>query len=159
VLLPGRLGEPAEWQALEAELQGRGHSTRAPALSGATLDDDVAFLHGLVSQAGKPTVLVGHGVGGVLVTAYAVHHPDSAAGLATIATLPGPLTDGEPTGSEPRLAILCEDDDVIPYTQQQEAAALLKAPTASVPGGHTPHIDHPALVATLLLNWLTLGGA
>lgn len=73
--------------------------------------------------------------------------------------LRGREPEGEVTGAEPRLAILAEGDEVVSYAEQQQAAALLKAATASVPGGHSPHVVHPALVATLLLNWLTPTGA
>ena len=62
-------------------------------------------------------------------------------------------------GAEPRVAIVCEDDAAVPYDEQLEAARQFHAPVASVPGGHSPHIRHPQLVATVLLNWLTPGGA
>ncbi|HEX7196861.1 MAG TPA: alpha/beta fold hydrolase [Candidatus Limnocylindria bacterium] len=68
--------------------------------------------------------------------------------------LRGEIVVGDGPGDEPRLAIVCEGDEAIPYAEQQRAAADFRAPTASVPGGHSPHVRHPALVATLLINWL-----
>ena len=73
--------------------------------------------------------------------------------------LRGRQPDGDPTGSEPRVAILAEDDAAVPGPEQQRAAAELRAPTAWVPGGHSPHVRHPGLVATLLANWLTPEGS
>lgn len=69
----------------------------------------------------------------------------------------GTEPEGEPTGSEPRIAILAEDDAAVPGPDQQRAAEELRARQAWVPGGHSPHVRHPALVATLLHNWLTPG--
>ena len=71
--------------------------------------------------------------------------------------LAGASPEADPPGAEPRVAIVCEDDAVFPMADQLTAARLLKAPTASVPGGHSPHVRHPGLVATLLVNWLTPG--
>jgi pimeloyl-ACP methyl ester carboxylesterase len=209
LLLHGLLGQPEQWRWLEAELQGRGHTTRALALPRGTWDDEIALVHHEVTNADEPTVVVGHSLGGALVRGYAVVHPDTAFGLATIAGVPpgfipgwlfeigrfddegayrpdldaflarafpgappelkgftweqpalrGAEPEGEVTGAEPRLAILCEDDEIIPFADQQRLATLLRAPTASVPGGHSPHVRHPALIATLLLNWLTPTGA
>jgi pimeloyl-ACP methyl ester carboxylesterase len=192
---------------LEAELQGRGHTTRALALPRGSWDDEIAYVHREVLAAGAPTVLVGHSLGGALVRSFAVVHPDVAFGLGTIAAPPphfraermdelgrfdgegrfhpdvprfldrafpgappalagftwehpplrGDQPDGEVTGSEPRVAILAEDDAMISRAEQERFAAVLKAPTAWVPGGHSPHVRHPALVAELLHNWLTPG--
>ncbi len=208
LLLHGFLGQPAQWQWLEAELQGRGHTTRALALPRRTWDDEISFVQRELETEGRPTVLVGHSLGGALVRAFATVHPDVAFGLATIAATPphfhtdliprlgrfvadgsfvpdlpaflelafpggppelatfewvqpplrGDQPDGEVIGSEPRLAILAEDDAMVPAVEQQRAAAALRAPTAWVPGGHSPHVRHPSLVATLLVNWLTPEG-
>ena len=160
-----------------------------------------------VHREATGAVLVGHGLAGELVRAFAVTHPDQAVGLATIGAPPpghepawlaevgqwradrsfipdvgallhraypggsaeladlhwdqrpleGAPPEGDPTGSEPRVAIVCEDDAVVSMADQLTAARLLRAPTASVPGGHSPHVRHPGLVATLLVNWLTPG--
>jgi len=208
LLLHGFLGQPEQWQWLESELQGRGHTTRALALPRGSWDDEIGLVHEALADD-RPTVLVGHSLGGALVRSYAIVHPDVAFGLATIAAPPphfqtdliarlghfderrwfqpdlpaflaiafpgapaeiaeftwqqpplrGDQPDGEVTGSEPRLAILAEDDAMVPAAEQQRAAAALRAPTAWVPGGHSPHVRHPALVATLLCNWLTPEGA
>lgn len=207
LLLHGFLGQPEQWQWLEAELQGRGHTTRALALPRGSWDAEIDFVHREVIAAGTPTVLVGHSLGGALVRSFAACHPNVAFGLGTIATpppdfkakwlgdvgrfdadgryhpdvakflalaFPGgppelasftwqqPPMRGQPpeapvTGSEPRVAILAEDDRAVPPAQQERAAALLLAPMAWVPGGHSPHVRHPALVAELLHNWLTPG--
>jgi len=209
LLLHGFLGQPEQWQWLERELQGRGHTTRALSLPRGSWDEEIAFVHRQVLAEDRPTVVVGHSLGGALVRSFAVVHPDVAFGLATIAATPpyfhtdvisdigafdergwfvpdlpawlekafpgapeelatfrweqpplrGDQPDGEPSGSEPRLAILAEDDAMVPAAEQERAAAALRAPTAWVPGGHSPHVRHPALVATLLANWLTPEGA
>ncbi|HUP85547.1 MAG TPA: alpha/beta fold hydrolase [Acidimicrobiales bacterium] len=203
----GFLGQPEQWQWLEAELQGRGHTTRALALPRGSWDDEVAFVHAELLGGGVPTVLVGHSLGGALVRSFATVHPDVAFGLGTIAAVPtgfqadwlssvgrfqgdghfvpdlpkwlelafpcgpaelatftweqpplrGAQPVGEPTGSEPRVAILAEGDAAVPPAEQQRAAAELRAAQAWVPGGHSPHVRHPALVAELLHNWLTPG--
>ena len=210
LLLHGFLGQPEQWRWLQAELEGRGHTTRALALPRGSWENDLAFVHRELLAEGRPTVLVGHSLGGALVAAFATVHPDVALGLATIAAPPrgfrgtdwpegivvrdgdgttrpadldrwlafafpggppelaaltwehprlaGEEPAGDPTGSEPRLAILAEDDAVVPGPEQERAAAHLRAPTAWVPGGHSPHVRHPALVATLLINWLAPEG-
>ena len=207
LLLHGFLGQPEQWRWLEAELQGRGHTTRALALPRGSWDDEIAFVHREVLAAGAPTVIVGHSLGGALVRSFAVRHPDVAFGLGTVAATPphfrtdvlaeigrfdaeqrfhpnvarflelafpgapaelasftwqqapllGDQPDGEVTGSEPRVAICAEDDAMVPASEQERAAAALRAPVAWVPGGHSPHVRHPALVAELLHNWLTPG--
>ena len=207
LLLHGFLGQPEQWRWLEAELQGRGHTTRALALPRGSWDHEIEFVHRELVGEDVPTVLVGHSMGGALVRAYAKVHPDVAFGLGTIASPPpdfrsdeltrvgrfdaegryhpdvarflelafpgappelasftweqppvrGREPDGEVTGSEPRVAICAEDDDLVPGPEQERAAAVLRAPTAWVPGGHSPHVRHPALVAELLHNWLTPG--
>lgn len=207
LLLHGFLGQPEQWQWLEAELQGRGHTTRALALPRGSWEAEIDFVHREVLAAGTPTVLVGHSLGGALVRAFAACHPNVAFGLGTIAAPPpdfkarwirevgrfdddgryhpdvskwlelafpggppelgsftwqqAPMSGRQPdlpvTGSEPRVAILAEDDQAVPPAHQERAAALLRAPMAWVPGGHSPHVRHPALVAELLHNWLTPG--
>jgi pimeloyl-ACP methyl ester carboxylesterase len=207
LLLHGFLGQPEQWQWLEAELQGRGHTTRALALPRGTWEDEIAFVHRELLAEDRPTNLVGHSLGGALVRSFAIVHPDVAFGLGTIAAVPphfhtdllpklgrftddgsfvpdldpwlehafpgcpdelrtlrweqlplrGDQPDGEVTGSEPRIAICAEDDAMVPAGEQERFAACLKAPTAWVPGGHSPHVRHPALVAELLHNWLTPG--
>jgi pimeloyl-ACP methyl ester carboxylesterase len=205
LLLHGFLGQPEQWRWLEAELQGRGHTTRALALPRGSWEQEIAFVHRELLGEGVPTVLVGHSLGGALVRSFAVVHPDVAFGLGTIAAVPphfhtdllvgrveddgsfvpdldrflelafpgapeeirsfrwempalrGDQPDGEVTGSEPRVAICAEDDALVPASEQERFAAALRAPTAWVPGGHSPHVRHPALVAELLHNWLTPG--
>src|SRR5688500_4518920 len=192
LLLHGFLGQPEQWQWLEAELQGRGHATRALALPRGSWDAEIEFGHREVQAAGPPTVLVGHSLGGALVRSYAVCHPNCAFGLGTIAAPPpdfkakwiselgrfdadgryhpdvatfltrafpgrppelasltwqqpprhGQQRDGPVTGSEPRVAILAEDDVIVPAADQERAAAVLLAPMACVPGGHSPHVRH-----------------
>lgn len=63
-----------------------------------------------------------------------------------------PLPGGR--GAERRLAICCRADQAIPYAQQRKAAQALGAPAVDVPTAHSPHVTHPALIASLLVNWL-----
>jgi hypothetical protein len=101
-------------------------------------------------------VLVGYDAAGVAVRRFATAHPGAAFGLATIAAPPAvPAEGAEVPGGEPRIAVICEDDDLVPYDDQKRAAYEWRAQPGSVPGGHSAHRKHPALVATLLLNWLT----
>lgn len=207
LLLHGFLGQPGQWRRLQDELEGRGHTTRALALPRGSWDDEIAYVHRELVTDRRPTVLVGHSMGGCLVRAVATEHPDVAFGLGTIAAPPvdyrpvgwpdgmfvrgddgvvrpadirrwldfafpgappefadlrweqprlaGREPEGDLTGSEPRVAILAEDDALVPGADQQRMAASMQAPTAWVPGGHSPHVRHPELVATLLVNWLT----
>lgn len=60
--------------------------------------------------------------------------------------LPGTL------GTEPALVVAAEDDEAVPLADQRAQADALRCPVAQVPGGHSPHVRHPALVATLLVN-------
>lgn len=86
--------------------------------------------------------------------------PDELRALVWRAPLPlGPPPPCDAPGGEPRVALVCESDAAVPYDVQHASARQWAAPVASVPGGHSPHVRHPALVATLLLNWLTPGGA
>lgn len=210
LLLHGFLGQAEQWQWLQHELEGRGHTTRALQLPRGSWEHELAFVHREVLAEQKPTVLVGHSLGGSLVRGFAAIHPDVAFGLATIAAPPrdfrataladdllerdaaglvrptnvqrwldlafpgsppeladlpweqgrlsGDEPRGEPIGAEPRVAILAEDDALVPGPEQERAAASFRAPTAWVPGGHSPHVRHPQLVATLLVNWLTPEG-
>jgi pimeloyl-ACP methyl ester carboxylesterase len=210
LLLHGLAGQPEQWRYLQTELEGRGHTTRALRLPRGSWEQEIAFVHRELLAEGKPTVLVGHSLGGALVRSFAIVHPDVAFGLGTIAAPPpmfepdrdvmrrlgrfgadgsfepdvpvflelafpgappeladlvwehpalrGDQPAGEATGSEPRIAILAEDDALVSASEQERAAAVLRAPTAWVPGGHSPHVRHPALVATLLVNWLTPEG-
>jgi pimeloyl-ACP methyl ester carboxylesterase len=69
---------------------------------------------------------------------------------------PPPLTGT--TGTEPAIVIAAEDDDAIPIEDQRAQALALRCPVAQAPGGHAPHVRHPALVATLLVNNLVGDG-
>jgi pimeloyl-ACP methyl ester carboxylesterase len=210
LLLHGFLGQPEQWRWLQSELEGRGHTTRALSLPRGSWEQEIAFVHRELLAEGRPTVLVGHSLGGGLVRAFASVHPDVAFGLATIASPPpgyrpvgwpdgllergpdgitrpadvgrwlelafpgappeladlvwehhpieGREPEADPAGAEPRVAILAEDDALVPGPEQQRMAASMRAPTAWVPGGHSPHVRHPGLVATLLVNWLTPEG-
>ena len=64
-----------------------------------------------------------------------------------------PILTGE-VGLEPAIVIVAEDDAAVPVPDQIAQAEALKCPWMQVPGGHSPHVRHPALVATLLVNHL-----
>ena len=138
-------------------LEGRGHRALALSLPGGRWDDEVTYDHEQVG--GAEMLLVGHALGGLLARAYASVHAGVLRGLATIATPPAagqvdPSVEFDVPGDERRIAIICEGDEVVPYDDQRAAAAEWRAQPGSVPGGHDAHRRHPALVATLLINWL-----
>ncbi len=105
LLLHGFLGQPGQWQRLQAELVGRGHTTRALLLPRGTWDADLAAVDDAVEAAGVPTVIVGHSLGGSLVRAFAVTRPGVAFGLGTIAAPPPGFVAEFPRG------LLARDDD------------------------------------------------
>ena len=158
LLLHDEGGSPEVWQELVEVLEGRGHTALALRLPGGRWDDEVAFVHGHVGSAGE-TIVVGFGAGGLLARGYATVHPDTLKGVGTIAAPAAPVDEPQSVafdvpGSEPRIAVICEGDEVLDYDVQKRAAYEWRAQPGSVPGGHDAHRRHPALVATLLINWL-----
>lgn len=158
LLLHDEGGSPETWAELIDVLEGRGHTALALRLPGGRWDDEVAFVHRHVVAPGE-TAVVGYGAGGLLARGYATVHPGTLKGVATVAAPAAP--DDEPQsvgfdvpGREPRIAVICEGDDVVDYDEQKRAAYEWRAQPGSVPGGHEAHRRHPALVATLLINWL-----
>lgn len=138
---PGPVGA---WAPLIEVLEGRGHRALAlPASQESALAESVV-----------PgwSILVGFGAAGLAVRAFADRHPDTARGLGTIASPSDPRL--VVPGGELRVAIVCEGDVVVDYDEQRRAAFEWRAQPASVPGGHDARRAHPALVATLLVNWL-----
>ena len=159
VLLHDEGGSPSTWQELIEVLEGRGHTALALSLPGGRWIDEVAVVRDHVVDG--ETLLVGFAAGGLLARGYATVHPDTAKGLATIGAPSADTAGDDPSvafdvpGNERRIAVICEGDDVVDYDEQKRAAYEWRAQPGSVPGGHEAHRKHPALVATLLINWLT----
>ena len=158
LLLHGAGDGPEHWQELVEVLEGRGHEALALSLPADRWVDDVAAVREHVRDG--ETIVVGHGHSGLVARAYATAHPDTAKGIATIASPPAPDAETKAglgfdvPGNELRIAVICEGDEVVDYDEQKRSAGEWRAQPGSVPGGHAAHRRHPALVSTLLINWL-----
>ncbi len=70
------------------DLRGHGESEVPPAGS-YTRQHALGDMERVVSDAGTPTILVGHSLGGYLSLAYTLLHPDQVSGLVLVAAGPG----------------------------------------------------------------------
>lgn len=99
VLLHGMWSSPAAFARLRPVLEGEGWETHAPALpfhdrdpslpppeglGRITIEDYVQHLAGIIARLGRPPVLIGHSMGGMLAQVLAARLPH--AGLALLAT-------------------------------------------------------------------------
>ena len=101
VLLHGMWSQPAAFSRLRASLEAEGWETHAPALpfhdrdpslpppeglGRITIEDYVQSLAGVIARLGRPPVLIGHSMGGMLAQILAARLPHAA--LALLATAP-----------------------------------------------------------------------
>jgi pimeloyl-ACP methyl ester carboxylesterase len=105
------------WEPVVELLEREGHDVRAPDLPGSgadntpvfdvTLDAYVERIEGELSGSDKPTILVGHGLGGVVATQVAARRPERVARIVYLtAFLPH---DGQSTIDLMRLPEGAED--------------------------------------------------
>ncbi|MCP5025074.1 MAG: alpha/beta fold hydrolase [Actinomycetia bacterium] len=127
-------------------------------------------LKGIIDRVGRPTVLVGHSLGGYLSMAHAIDHPDDVAALVLVATGPGfrkpegrekwnrlvveaEATFGVPTGSS---GLVHQDDSRV-----IDGLASIAASTLLVVGERDRrfHAAHQMLAEKLKARSLVIEGA
>jgi pimeloyl-ACP methyl ester carboxylesterase len=137
-------------RVIAADLRGHGRSS-APE-QGYSVIDFAADLAGLITQLGTgPVVAIGHSLGGAVVSALAVEHPDLVAGLVCVD--PGYLIhDGAAAGAEASLA--AAEGDPVAFAQQLLTMFDAPARTPALrtwqlrrAAGVPPHVLHQAFVS------------
>lgn len=86
VLVHGIWSDGSIWNKVIPILQDAGHRVIAAQLSLRSLGDDIATVKRAIEQLGKPTILVGHSYGGILITNAGYNNPN-VTGLVYIAAL------------------------------------------------------------------------
>lgn len=86
VLVHGIWSDGSIWNKVIPILQDAGHRVIAAQLSLHSLGDDIATVKRAIEQLGKPTILVGHSYGGILITNAGYNNPN-VTGLVYIAAL------------------------------------------------------------------------
>lgn len=81
--------DPDRFRWLAFDLPGCGESETPPAWSGCTVQDNAALLLAIADRCcEQPPVLVGHSLGGAIVTQAALDRPGSVAGTVLVAPAP-----------------------------------------------------------------------
>lgn len=86
VLVHGIWSDGSIWNKVIPILQDAGHRVIAAQLSLRSLGDDIATVKRAIEQLGKPTILVGHSYGGILITNAGYNNPN-VTGLVYITAL------------------------------------------------------------------------
>jgi pimeloyl-ACP methyl ester carboxylesterase len=86
VLVHGIWSDGSIWNKVIPILQDAGHRVIAAQLSLHFLGDDIATVKRAIEQLGKPTILVGHSYGGIVITNAGYNNPN-VTGLVYIAGL------------------------------------------------------------------------
>lgn len=86
VLVHGIWSDGSIWNKVIPILQDAGHRVIAAQLSLHSLGDDIATVKRAIEQLGKPTILVGHSYGGILITNAGYNNPN-VTGLVYITAL------------------------------------------------------------------------
>ena len=86
VLVHGIWSDGSIWNKVIPILQDAGHRVIAAQLSLRSLGDDIATVKRAIEQLGKPTILVGHSYGGIVITNAGYNNPN-VTGLVYIAAL------------------------------------------------------------------------
>jgi pimeloyl-ACP methyl ester carboxylesterase len=84
VLVHGIWSDGSIWNKVIPILQDAGHRVIAAQLSLHSLGDDIATVKRAIEQLGKPTILVGHSYGGIVITNAGYNNPN-VTGLVYIA--------------------------------------------------------------------------
>jgi pimeloyl-ACP methyl ester carboxylesterase len=84
VLVHGIWSDGSIWNKVIPILQDAGHRVIAAQLSLRSLGDDIATVKRAIEQLGKPTILVGHSYGGIVITNAGYNNPN-VTGLVYIA--------------------------------------------------------------------------
>jgi pimeloyl-ACP methyl ester carboxylesterase len=92
VLVHGIWSDGSIWNKVIPILQDAGHRVIAAQLSLRSLGDDIATVKRAIEQLGKPTILVGHSYGGIVITNAGYNNPN-VTGLVYIAAF-APDEDG-----------------------------------------------------------------
>jgi pimeloyl-ACP methyl ester carboxylesterase len=86
VLVHGIWSDGSIWSKVIPVLQVAGHRVVAAQLPLRSLGDDIATVKRVIEELGKPTILVGHSYGGIVITNAAYNNPNIT-GLVYIAAL------------------------------------------------------------------------
>lgn len=86
VMVHGIWSDGSIWNKVIPILQDAGHRVIAAQLSLRSLGDDIATVKRAIEQLGKPTILVGHSYGGIVITNAGYNNPN-VTGLVYIAAL------------------------------------------------------------------------
>lgn len=86
VMVHGIWSDGSIWNKVIPILQDVGHRVIAAQLSLRSLGDDIATVKRAIEQLGKPTILVGHSYGGIVITNAGYNNPN-VTGLVYIAAL------------------------------------------------------------------------
>jgi pimeloyl-ACP methyl ester carboxylesterase len=86
VLVHGIWSDGSIWSKVIPILQDAGHRVTAAQLSLRSLGDDIATVNRAIEGLGRPTILVGHSYGGVVITNAGYNNPN-VTGLVYIAAL------------------------------------------------------------------------
>lgn len=86
VMFHGIWSDGSIWNKVIPILQDAGHRVIAAQLSLRSLGDDIATVKRAIEQLGKPTILVGHSYGGIVITNAGYNNPN-VTGLVYIAAL------------------------------------------------------------------------
>jgi pimeloyl-ACP methyl ester carboxylesterase len=86
VLVHGIWSDGSIWSKVIPILQDAGHRVTAAQLSLRSLGDDIATVNRAIEELGRPTILVGHSYGGVVIT-NAGYNNSNVTGLVYIAAL------------------------------------------------------------------------
>ena len=96
VLVHGAWADGSCWDAVIADLQGKGYKVTAPQFPETSTEDDVARLRQVLARQDGPTVLAGHSYGGEIMTALGTDAPNAVA-LVYVAAFG--LDEGESPGA------------------------------------------------------------
>jgi pimeloyl-ACP methyl ester carboxylesterase len=111
VLVHGAWADGSSWDAVSALLLQAGYPVAAAAIPLTALADDVARTQSLLAQQTGPTVLVGHSIGGAVISGAGFNQPNVKALVYISAFAPdqgesvGQLVGGSGFPSEPGTAI------------------------------------------------------